>query len=537
METPGILNRTKRDSHQPESGAWRHALTGLVLLTPVLIFIAAGGNYLLHRPLWMDEVHTWLLVSDPDLSYAMPALRDGVDFNPPGYFLAARLWCWLTFGVSEFRLRIFSLALIVFSMVVLTRTAGRRFGIVPVTTAILFTVGNRLILHQCTEMRFYALWIAALVCLSASFEKTCETKTKGSALLTSALSFLVCTCHYFGVISVGLMLIFAVIRCRGALRRSFLPLITLLVGFSGPIVCIPFLLSQRQAVTRATWISPATLADCLQFSRETLPLFGLSAGLTAFLLSGRSRSSEKEDIRDSLWNALRTPLSAGILMSPAIILFSIIIQPSLVPRYAAVAIPAGIPLAAAALSRFGRLPTAAAFGMAAITAFLNVRSCVVQWQMFEERLSDLRNAVRDIPTGVPILFEDRADWFPLVYRYPELRSRCALVDFTDSQMTVDSDLRAVQRDSGRKIAQWYPEYQMRHLSEFSDSEMIGVVPYQGGSPHDLKYPSMLEPEQINAFAWLLVRKSENQRVTRSALDQSETNNPCFRTAQSETKQK
>ncbi|MFN9971085.1 MAG: hypothetical protein ACK58T_14455, partial [Phycisphaerae bacterium] len=124
---------------------------------------------------------------------------------------------------------------------------------------------------------------------------------------------------------------------------------------------------------------------------------------------------------------------------------------------------------------FGRLPTAAAFGMAAITAFLNVRSCVVQWQMFEERLSDLRNAVRDIPTGVPILFEDRADWFPLVYRYPELRSRCALVDFTDSQMTVDSDLRAVQRDSGRKIAQWYPEYQMRHLSEFSDSEMIGVV--------------------------------------------------------------
>ena len=62
---------------------------GLVALVVVQLFLT-GSFSLLDRYLWLDEIHTQLLVTDPELTHAAGALAGGADFNPPGLYLMLR---------------------------------------------------------------------------------------------------------------------------------------------------------------------------------------------------------------------------------------------------------------------------------------------------------------------------------------------------------------------------------------------------------------------------------------------------------------
>ena len=86
-------------------------IAGAVSIVVALLFIwcLGDGGFLLQRTLWMDEVHSWLLITDPNVDHAMAALADGADYNPPAYYMLARGLAWLPGGVTEFRLRILSL--------------------------------------------------------------------------------------------------------------------------------------------------------------------------------------------------------------------------------------------------------------------------------------------------------------------------------------------------------------------------------------------------------------------------------------------
>ena len=71
----------------------------------IVLSWAGLGQRLLTRPLWMDEIHSWLLISDADVGHAMSALADGADYNPPTYYLVARSLA--VFGpITEYRLRL-----------------------------------------------------------------------------------------------------------------------------------------------------------------------------------------------------------------------------------------------------------------------------------------------------------------------------------------------------------------------------------------------------------------------------------------------
>jgi hypothetical protein len=162
----------------------------------------------------------------------------------------------------------------------------------------------------------------------------------------------------------------------------------------------------------------------------------------------------------------------GLLaMPPVLIVFSYVVQPVLMPRYAIVA-ALGFAAAAAWL-------LAQARQQAAILAsvFLLVFG---SWQMAlyadlvqqeDEQRQRLFAVLRAHTERAPVVFESRLDLYPVRHYAADLWARSSLLDFEDGQIRGFAPKRIVERDVGRCFAEQYPE-QFR-LTRFSDLSRLG----------------------------------------------------------------
>src|SRR5688500_1826214 len=82
---------------------------GLAALIVMQLWIC-NGYRLFGRHLWLDEVHTHLLVADPDIGHSMQALAGGTDNSPPTLYLMLRGFCVLVGGPGPTSFRIFELS-------------------------------------------------------------------------------------------------------------------------------------------------------------------------------------------------------------------------------------------------------------------------------------------------------------------------------------------------------------------------------------------------------------------------------------------
>src|SRR5678815_3145973 len=71
---------------------WRESLVfaaGLAALAALeLVLLRAGAA--LSRPLWLDEIHTYLLATDQGVIESLRSLAAGADYNPPALYLLYR---------------------------------------------------------------------------------------------------------------------------------------------------------------------------------------------------------------------------------------------------------------------------------------------------------------------------------------------------------------------------------------------------------------------------------------------------------------
>ena len=151
-------------------------------------------------------------------------------------------------------------------------------------------------------------------------------------------------------------------------------------------------------------------------------------------------------------------------MPLAIIAFSWGLQPALVTRYALVGI---LPVAAV----FAPLLVGLSFKwrravlcLLLMLAGKSLHETVANAQLEASDRSNLAQQLRSCHSG-PVIMEDRIVWMGLLHRYGELKSTCYLADFSDDELLADSALRIVQRDAGRRIARWFPDYQMLRIAE------------------------------------------------------------------------
>lgn len=463
------------------------------LLVVTLLWLAAAltdAETLLYRPLWMDEVHTWLLATDADCEHALRALADGVDYNPPGVFLLARVVQWFPAESQELLLRALSAVLLLSAVLAMYLVVAPQCGTPACMTAVLAAAGHSLLVHQATELRFYGTWAAAVAWLCWLLQVS-AAGSRGSGWLRAAalsLAALTCMCHYFGIVSLVLLLVplWPVYRHAPAARR--LLVLLLLTGMVTTGLCSPYLSGQRAALTRPTWISAPTLRSSLEFLADVFPVWGL-------LLVGslwRNRPAAGQEVgagwRQVARTVLRIPGGGLLLLPPGLVAFAWCVQPALVPRYAIVSLLGCVPLIAVLTDRLPRRQQWLLCAGMWLLAVGSAHRCVQDWQRYAEEQQRLLAAVDAAPADTLFVFEDRTIWLPVVQRRPDLRARCVLADFEDEHMVRDCSLRAVQRDVGRRIATWYPEFRLRHIRDLASCPQFRVVPYRGGSDQDLRYP-------------------------------------------------
>ena len=491
------------EAHFQKVEQFKARLRGMGLLVFLLIAAAglSNGSLLMTRKLWMDEVHSWLIVTDKSTSHAMEALADGADFNPPSWFLVTRTVSSLAGPQSERFLRVLSLIWMLSAMAGLYLILSRLFDWKVSLAAVILTASHPLVIHQSTEIRFYGFWCACVVWLCGVLQWDPESGTTRRLqwLLIAGLSLLTATSHWFGILSLGLVALPLVIRQNIDERGYAKALVMLASGTTGVCACLPFLYGQKAAISRPTWISPATISDSLQFLNYLFPAWQiLLCGAACALGIMLARKAMVEDAVRTLPEKSTDllPCLSLALMPILIVIVAWVLQPSLVARYAIVGVIGLAPVFAMLLHQADQKLQFVTVVLSLAGYSNAIYGYGQQWNDEQRYQVSLLQQLRDCPKGATIIFEDRIVWMPLKYHYPELAAEYRLADFSDSDLTHDSALRIVQRDAGRRIEKWYPDYRMQTLESLAGQSEFYVVPYADQKQPGLKYPASYSVHKI-----------------------------------------
>lgn len=464
-----------------------------------------AGERLLTRPFWMDEIHSWLLITDPDPGHALAALADGADYNPPAYFLAAR-WIAAMGPITEQNLRLLSLGCTFLAMLALYLMLARNFSVAASLAATVFAASHPLMVLQSTEARFYAFWLCLLMwycwLLTKSTTGGCAKACKAVGLVILVIT--ICATHYFGIISVVLVTA-AWTGCHGRDgKRVTCGALLTVAAIATVACCMPFFLGQKAALSCDTWVKPPTLSSSFRYLKSFVPLLPLSlcCGVAFFARIRRQQNDSDSATASTPPHHVRTwPVEANVLlalagMPLALILFSWLIQPALVDRYATTAVVAVAPVLAWLLSAAAPVLQRSVSALTWILLILAIRHAADTWDHSLQKQDRIHAALAQLSPNDVVIFEDRVDYWMLKHQHPE-SLLWYQVDFTRDDVLRPSNLRTVQRDVARKIAVWYPEaFAMKPVNDWKRFHRIIVVPYVEQDAGALRYPEIFQRQSI-----------------------------------------
>lgn len=392
------------------------AALGFIFFIAASLYIASSVlglpiHYPWTKPFWLDEFHTWLLVEQDSIASFFINLSQRVDTNPPTLHLILRVWA-LAFGSSpEFCFRHFSslcaLAALV-GMYWLLRQAGSSIAVAFLVPMLVWTA-SPLLPEQAFDGRFYAPWLAACVWLCIGMNSVDRSPRSSPAIiLASVCSILVCTIHYFGIITLALIALFHLMARR---RTSLQWLRHTLILTPGPIAlacCLPLYLQQRSVMGGLTWVPEASLSSVAMFSGyiyALTPTTGLAFLLAAeILLRHRSNiGSGTPSLPDPC--ALAGPL-ALFLFPLCLIVFSIIVQPAMVPRYALPYLAGVAPIFAVLLIPLRGWLLSLVYFAVLLTGWVNSVPAFLAHQD-GNTAPFMQHIAASIGPGVPIIFPNR----------------------------------------------------------------------------------------------------------------------------------
>lgn len=239
---------------------------GLVSLAAVTSVAAiAGATDSLRRPLWLDEVFSQLVAYAP--RGILPALRSGVDFQPPLIYFLQRLGGMVAGGVSPLADRLPSTVAAALTVLVLAATLRRQLSLASALAGALALSAHPLFNAQAFEGRPYALWILASLLTSESLR---ENRRFRIPLMAGAAIFL-CNAHYFGIIALTAIAVSSAVHLRIHLKLSW-PRVTralfpLAAGGVALLLLLPLAAAQLATTGGRSWMSQPSASDVLAFLR------------------------------------------------------------------------------------------------------------------------------------------------------------------------------------------------------------------------------------------------------------------------------
>ncbi len=419
-----------------------------------------GTWSLLSRHFWLDEIYTYTLVADPDPGHAMRALAGGVETHPPTFYLLLRGFTALTGGPTEGTLRLLNLVALLAAFVCLHLWLRVSYSLEVTGATILLVWSHYSLVNQVFNARCYAAWLGATACFAYLLWRAAEGAGVWNWLLLAPAAALASTLHYFGIISVVLIVAAELWRRR----RMHLPLGAGMTGFIAGalamVACIPFLISQRAAISVPTWLPSPDWQNASAFLKMVYHLHIVVPLALAALIASAVRATRLGWLAGSGLSVKGPPAQQallGLLAMPLLLLaFSYMSQNVLIDRYCFPAIIGLVPLADFCFSRLSRFwLVAAVMAVSVITSF-ELQNLAWYWNKWANGLDGLRVAIVRTTDRDDVLFESPAYLYSLCHYARDLRSRCHLLDFEERQIGRVTRDRLWTRDLARRYARFYP---------------------------------------------------------------------------------
>jgi len=430
----------------------------------------ADSFFLFQRHFWVDELHTFAIVSDPDLGHSMRALAHCVDGNPPVLHLSLRVFTRLTGGPSEITHRVYALLCVLAALLGLYLALRQAFTTLASLTAVLAAWCHPLVFQQAFEGRFYAPWLAAIAWFAYLLHRSLVSRPRWAVNVALAcMAILVCTIHYFGIFAWGLIVASEGLfrwrsgtasRWAGAVSASFGPLALL--------ASLPLYFSQSRDLTVSPWIDPPDWDQITKFLGDVLtPPYLVAVLLAAWLAELVRRLIQRGP--DPLPTRLDLTALAGLtslLFFPVVIIaFSCTIQPTIQDRYA---VPTVFALASAVgfvTSQLPRIWMVLLCSIFLVVGGAGLHSHNLKKLGEDQKTKDLIDAIREHTGKHPILFEDIEEAFVVCRYAPDLAPRCFLLDIEPDEIGDSSDRRIHDRDLGRRYSEYYGTLGLMRLAE------------------------------------------------------------------------
>ena len=464
----------------------------------VLILVQLAGTdsfYLLQKHFWTDEICTHTVLNDADPAHVFHAIRGGVEINPPGLHLLLFAFTTLVNSTSEMALRSFALLSMVVALAAIYAALRESVSVLVSLAATLSIWAHPLILDHAFEVRYYGPWLAAAAwcCVLLARARAGTLGSIGTVGL-GVTSFFLCTIHYFGIVTLILIVLAEWWWSRGQPRLRPGAIAPIAAGPLATAAAVAFLLPyQRSATTVRTWVPDPTAAQIVDFGTTLLlPLHLAAVPLVIWLsrLTTRAAAPTDEPARVS---AAAVGLTGLALLAPALVVFSFLAQPALISRYGLPAIAALAPAVAFTVSRVHRIWVLLLIGFLISSSAFQIRQRAIRAQGFDRAWQELIRDIREHTDGEPVAFEVPHD-LNVVWHYAEdLRGRIFLIDFQPGELGDRvAPFRIWSRDLARQFGKFYDGPPLRPWADVRDAASVFVVPhpeaYTGSpDPHE-RYP-------------------------------------------------
>ncbi len=438
---------------QADAGFFEMASVAVGLLAVIVSGITAvGGKILFAQPLSLDEYHTWFLVTQGSWLRSIADLANGADFNPPTLFLLERLSATLYGQADSVFLRLFSLASVFIALLAAYAILRMEFGRLPSLAGCLALWSHQFVVYQAFGARFYGPWLLFCTLFIYSVSRcargdSCSWRGRLAVLVSAVL---LCTIHYFGVFSWSLVVGTAAwyYYRRGRFRIG--ELAPMLAGPIALLLCSPIFVGQRNALQVDTWIPPVNFWQISQVFRSLLivPILVLVlfAGTAIVVLTRNGEIIDRREVP-----AGRSPgVTAMIVlggMPLIVLLFSVMVQPAMLPRYAIVAALAWCPIIAWVIAGLSKPLQVSA------CAFLLAGSLMPLKAAADGALANAALVNSDyaavgpiLQQGSTVLLSSRRTLYPLLSRVSP-GAKLAYLDLTASDAIPKSKFATVERNA------------------------------------------------------------------------------------------
>jgi hypothetical protein len=456
-------------------------LLGIICAQLVFTDLGPGGElvgdpfFLFHRNFWVDELHTYAIVSDPDFLHSMEALANCVDGSPPTFHVLLRLFTTLTGGAGEGSHRAFAFVCVLLALAGIYTALRQVFARWVSFTAVLAVWNHPLVLVHAFEGRYYGPWLAATVWFAYFFARTRVSPRPLNQFFLALTAVLVCTIHYFGIFTLGLVTCFELLLHRPSRTSRWTGLAAAGLGAIALLACTPFYLRQRAGLSVPTWIEVKDLKGTIKFVKAALEpgyLWVVLLGGWLALLTGPGRGDRGRPAGPDAAGAWPRPdggpafraaplgpnvlagLSGVVLLPLVIIVFSLVVQPSLEDRYAMPAAAALAPAVAFVLARAPRVWLAGFCALFIVVGTVRLRENCQGYREADESTEYLIEVIRRQTGDAPVVFESIHQLY-VVGRYaPDLAGRCYKLDFENDEIGSEP-ARLIDRDLARRFAESY----------------------------------------------------------------------------------